>query len=112
MEERLSSLLIEHSLNLQKEDILVVDHQSHTRDLLEYIIINTKNRGVETRLFFRPELTKLSDLEKLDGLLNGATSYMRLGGGVYKKSSNDESIELQRKEGDIDNSVNLYSRIQ
>jgi len=103
MEERLSTLLIEHSLNLQKEDILIVDYQSHTRDLLESIINNTKNRGVETRLFFRPELTRLSDLERLNDLLNGATSYIRLGGGVYKKSLTNELIELQRKEGDIMN---------
>jgi len=99
MEKELSSLLIRHSLNLQKEDILVVDYQSHTKNLLESIISKTKDIGMNPRLFFRPELTKLSDLERLNNLLNGATSYMRLGGGVYKKPSEDETIEYkERKE--------------
>jgi len=101
MKERLSTLLIEYSLNLQKEDILVVDYQSHTRAILESIIRNTQDKGINTRLFFRPSLARLSDLEKLDNLLNGATSYIRLGGGSYKRPSKHETEEMQRKEGDI-----------
>ena len=101
MKERLSKLLIEHSLNLQKEDILVVDYQSHTKDLLESIVRNTQNRDINIRLFFRQELARLSDLETLDNLLNGANSYMRLGGGSYKKPPEHEIKEIQKKEGDI-----------
>ncbi len=55
MEERLSTLLIEHSLDLQKEDTLVVDYQSHTKDLLESIIRNTQDRSINAHLFFRPQ---------------------------------------------------------
>ena len=101
MKESLSALIIEHSLNLQKEDILVVDYQSHTRYILESIIRNTQDKGINARLFFRQELIRLSDLETLDNLLNGATSYIRLGGGIYKRPSKHETKEIQRKEEDI-----------
>lgn len=103
MEKELSSLLIEHSLHLQKEDVLVVDYQSHTKELFDLVRRGVENIGADLREFFRPELTKLSDLERLDGLLNDATSYIRLGGGAYKKPSEDETIEIQRKEGEIMN---------
>ena len=103
MEERLSTLLIEHALKLQKEDTLVVDYQSHTKDLLESIIRNTQDRDINARLFFRSELTRLSNLEELDELLNGATSYIRLGGGVYRRPSENEIKKIQMKEGEIMN---------
>jgi len=64
-----------------------VDYQDHARNLFDCMRNETLNLGANVRAFFRPETVRLSDLEKLDGLLEGATSYMRLGEGGYKVSA-------------------------
>jgi len=91
MEKELSALLIEQSLSLVKGDVVVVDYQNHTRDLLTYVRKDAKNSGGGVREFFRPKLTKLSDLESLsatalyygDGSISGSSAGSGWGFGGF-----------------------------
>lgn len=99
-EKKLANLLLSHSLNISKEDRLLIDYQDHCNDLLLTIEEEINKIGASYFLFSRPRNISLIDLSKLEKLVDKSTSYLRLGGGEYKILSR-ENREINRKEGEI-----------
>ncbi|MCL5018549.1 MAG: aminopeptidase [Candidatus Pacearchaeota archaeon] len=103
MEKKLANMLIENSLELTSADVLVIDYQNHTNKLFETIKKIAHERDIEIREFARPSFPDLISLQGLDKMIDGATAYLKLGGGEYKNSLKSEAIAIQRKEGEIMN---------
>ncbi len=104
MENALAKRLVDSSLTLTRNDLLVIDYQDHTLPLYSEVEKEAQLRGARVEAFSRPTRITLSDLERLSELVESATAYLKLGGGQYKKlESEEEKMAIEIKEGEIRN---------
>lgn len=101
-ENALIKLLLENSLKISPKDTLIVDYQNHAYSLLEKIKEKAKSERFALKEFCRPPFISISELQKLDNLIDGTTAYLKIGGGEYKISYKEKK-DIEKLEGIIRN---------